>query len=139
MRPSCGCAALGRHLLLELYGCDRGRLDDEEFVRAEAVAAARAMGATVISAHSHRFHPVGVSVVVILAESHLSIHTWPEHATASADVFVCSPASQPHRAKQRLADALGAGRVSELDLPRGRLEPDEQPAGEPRAGRDASS
>ena len=114
--------ALGNHLLVELYGCDRARLDDEEFLRAHGEAAAAAMRATVVAVHSHRFEPVGVSVVVVLAESHLALHTWPEHGTASVDIFVCSPQTDPHRAKAHLADCLRAERCAELELHRGRFD-----------------
>jgi len=110
---------LGRQLVLELFGCDRGRLDDVDFLREQCVAAAEAMRATIVSAHAHRFHPVGVSVVVVLSESHLALHTWPEHGCASADIFVCSPTTDPHRAKQYLADCLRSSRTTELELHRG--------------------
>ena len=113
---------LGRHLLVELYGCDRVRLDDEEFLRTHCVAAAEAMGATVVGVHAHRFQPMGVSVVVVLAESHLALHTWPEHGTASLDVFVCSHSTDPRQAKIHLACHLNAVRTAELELQRGRLD-----------------
>ena len=113
---------LGRHLLVELYGCDRARLDDEEFLRSQCVAAAEAMGATVMGVHAHRFQPMGVSVVVVLAESHLAMHTWPEHGTASLDLFVCSATTDPHQAKSHLAQSLNATRTAELELERGRLD-----------------
>ena len=113
---------LGRHLLVELYGCDRARLDDEEFLRNHCVAAAEAMGATVVGVHAHRFQPMGVSVVVVLAESHLALHTWPEHGTASFDVFICSDSTDPHQAKIHLARRLNAVRTAELELERGHLD-----------------
>ncbi len=116
---------LGRHLLVELYGCDASRLDDAEFLRTECAAAASAMGATVVGVHAHRFEPVGVSVVVVLAESHLALHTWPEQSTASLDIFTCSTLTDPHRAKSHLADCLQSRHAAELELDRGNL--DRQP------------
>ena len=113
---------LGRHLLVELYGCARARLDDNEFLRSHCVAAAVAMGATVVGVHAHRFQPIGVSVVVVLAESHLALHTWPEHGTASLDVFVCSATTDPHQAEAHLVHSLNASHMAELELERGRLE-----------------
>ena len=80
------------------------------------------MGASVVSMHSHRFQPTGLSVVVILAESHLALHTWPEHNSASADIFVCNPAADLHRAKRHLAECLRAERMAEMELSRGQLE-----------------
>ena len=113
---------MGKQLLVELYGCDRARLDDEEFLRSQSVAAAEAMGATVVGVHSHRFQPVGVSIVLVLAESHLALHTWPEQSAASLDVFVCSRAIDPHRAQEHLAECLRADRSAEVELERGNLD-----------------
>jgi S-adenosylmethionine decarboxylase proenzyme len=113
---------LGKHLLVELYGCDRSRLDDAELLKALSVAASRAMGATVVDAHAHRYQPVGVSVVVILSESHLALHTWPERGMASIDIFVCSPAINPHEAKAFLAEDLSAAELAEMEIRRGDLQ-----------------
>jgi S-adenosylmethionine decarboxylase proenzyme len=108
---------------VDLFGCDSARLDDVDYLRGQAVAAAEAMGATVVAVHAHRFEPHGVSVFVVLAESHLAIHTWPEYSTASLDVFVCCPETDPHRAKSHLADCLRSTQHAEQELQRGRLEP----------------
>jgi S-adenosylmethionine decarboxylase len=91
------------------------------------VAASEAMGATVVAAHAHRFQPVGVSVVVVLSESHLALHTWPERRTASIDVFVCSPTIDPHKAKLLLADGLGAADTAEMEIRRGDLQHERTP------------
>jgi len=78
----------GTHLLLDLHGCRRS--DDLDYVKRVCTEAAVATGATVIGEHFHHFGDgCGVSGVVLLAESHLSIHTWPEHQFVSADVYVC--------------------------------------------------
>lgn len=113
--------ALGQQLASDLRGCDRDRLDDRAFLERACVDAADAMGATVVAVHGHRYDPVGVSVVVILAESHLSLHTWPEHGIASIDVFVCNRANDPDAAKRHLVEALGASETSDVVLPRGRI------------------
>jgi S-adenosylmethionine decarboxylase proenzyme len=113
---------LGRQLLVDLYGCDRSRLDDAEFLRVQTVAAAEAMGARVVESHCHRFEPLGVSVIVLLSESHMALHTWPEHGAASIDIFVCSSVIDPHRAKAALASSLNASRIGEMELRRGNLE-----------------
>jgi S-adenosylmethionine decarboxylase len=112
---------LGKHLLVELYGCDPALLDDAEFVKAQCVAAAEAMGARVVVAHAHRFQPVGVSVVVVLAESHLALHTWPEHEAASMDIFICKPAMDPRRATAVMAQNLRASSVADMEIARGDL------------------
>ncbi|MCK6552109.1 adenosylmethionine decarboxylase, partial [Myxococcota bacterium] len=82
--------ALGRHELVELYDCDPATLDDEAAIATHMLAAARAAGATIITERFHKFAPHGVSGVVILAESHLTIHTWPEHGYAALDLFTCA-------------------------------------------------
>ena len=80
---------LGTHVLLELYDCPaallRAPVDSEHLL----LAAAAAMGATVIEARFHAFSPHGVSGVVVIAESHLTVHTWPEHGYAAVDIFSC--------------------------------------------------
>ena len=81
--------ALGRHILLELYDCPTHLLKQPAQARAFLLAAAEVMQATVVSAHFHTFSPYGVSGVVIIQESHLTIHTWPEYEYAAVDIFTC--------------------------------------------------
>lgn len=80
---------LGTHLLIDLSGVDRALLDDVDTVRDLLRQAALDGGATVVNECLHRFAPQGISGVIVLAESHLAIHTWPEHGTAAVDVFTC--------------------------------------------------
>ncbi|MEJ2052384.1 MAG: adenosylmethionine decarboxylase [Calditrichaceae bacterium] len=80
---------LGRHLLLELYNCDTSLLNDTKRIEAALVEAARLVGATIIDTSFHHFSPYGVSGVVIIAESHITVHTWPEYNYAAVDVFTC--------------------------------------------------
>ncbi len=77
--------ALGRHLLIELYGCEFETLDHLEVVRSALLETAGLVNATVLGVTEHRFQPHGLTVVVMIAESHLSIHTWPEHGYAAVD------------------------------------------------------
>src|SRR5262245_42390603 len=112
--PDVDASPLGRHLIAELHDCDTARLDDEPFLRGLCVAAAREMGARVVGEHGLRYGAQGVTVVVILAESHLTLHTWPERASAALDVFVCGAAADPDRALRFLARSLGARRVAQL-------------------------
>ena len=81
--------ALGRHILLELYQCPAHLLERPQQSEQFLLAAAEQMKATVVSAHFHAFSPYGVSGVVIIQESHLTIHTWPEHQYAAIDIFTC--------------------------------------------------
>ena len=115
LHPNPGWAAsgcdhpVGKHCILELYACDASKLNDESFIRTTIATAAREAGATVLQLISHRFQPQGVTGLVLLAESHLSIHTWPESGYAAVDVFTCGDHTMPDRACLALVQALGAG------------------------------
>ena len=113
--------ALGKHLLLELKGCDKEVLNDVSFLRSTMLAAARECGATVLGESFHQFSPQGVSGVVIIAESHLFIHTWPEYDYAAADIFTCGNSVEPERAAQVLMEKLGSKNHSIIELQRGIL------------------
>lgn len=102
--------AVGKHCILELYECDPSRLDDEVFLRDAITTAARRAGATLLQLLIHRFQPQGVTGLALLAESHISIHTWPETAYAAVDVFTCGDHTMPERACQALIRELGAAR-----------------------------
>ena len=80
---------LGTHLLLELRECNPAFLDDIDYVKDAMVSAARVVEAQIIGESFHRFKPQGVTGVLAIAESHLSIHTWPEHNKACIDLFTC--------------------------------------------------
>jgi S-adenosylmethionine decarboxylase len=80
---------IGSQLVLDLYECDVERLDDLEWVKATMIAAARAARATIVQTVFHKFAPWGISGVVVIAESHLAIHTWPEKRYAAIDLFTC--------------------------------------------------
>ena len=81
---------LGEHYIIELYGCNSNVLDNLEEISSTLLESARIAGATIIDHSFHRFSPQGVSGVVVIAESHLSIHTWPEYGYAALDLFTCN-------------------------------------------------
>lgn len=108
----------GRHLLVELHGCSTDKLDDKQTIEALMTKAARDAGATVVGTLFHTFAPQGVSGVVVVEESHLSIHTWPEHGYAAVDMFTCGEC-QPERARDVLARGLDADRAEILLVERG--------------------
>ena len=114
--------ALGKHLLLELKGCDKEVLNDLSFLRGILLAAAGEAGAMVLGESFHQFNPQGVSGVVIIAESHLFIHTWPEYGYAAVDIFTCGDSVQPERAVEILIRKLGAKNHSILEMSRGILD-----------------
>jgi spermidine synthase len=109
----------GRHVLAELVGVDPGFLDDETAVCGALRASLTEAGATVLSTHAERFQPHGVTVVAVLAESHASVHTWPEHRSAFVDVFTCGDSADPARATELLAHRLGAEQVRLRTVDRG--------------------
>ena len=82
-------AVLGSQVVLDLYECDTRHLDDIEWVKKTLVNAARVAGATIVETVFHKFAPWGISGVVVIAESHLAIHIWPENRYAAIDLFTC--------------------------------------------------
>ena len=101
----------GRHVLAELVGISPDVLDDESVVRAALTDAVVAAGATVIDVVAHQFSPSGLTVLAMLAESHASVHTWPDRGGAFVDVFTCGETADPERAVELLAKGLGADQV----------------------------
>ncbi|MDH5695180.1 MAG: adenosylmethionine decarboxylase [Dehalococcoidia bacterium] len=114
--------ALGKHLLLELKDCDKEVLNDVGFLREALIAAANEAKATVLGESFHQFNPQGVSGVVIIAESHLVIHTWPEYGYAAADIFTCGNSVQPEKAAKILVGKLGSKNHSIIEMQRGILD-----------------
>ena len=97
-----------KHLLLELYRCDYEKLNDEPFLRCTLNRAARLANATVLNLISNKFEPQGVTAIALLAESHISIHTWPESHYAAVDIFTCGKNMLPELASQSLIESLKA-------------------------------
>ncbi len=111
--------ALGRHLLCEYYGCDRGLLNRPEVIRTELAAAVELAGATPLHEVVHAFSPHGVTGVIVIAESHFAIHTWPEYGFAAVDLFTCGDTVDPYRAFEHLMSALRAESHSVVEIRRG--------------------
>ena len=109
---------LARHLIAELYGCPFESLDDLEGIRTAMLEAAEVVGATVLKDAFHPFEPDGVSGVVVIAESHLSIHTWPHRGYAAVDVFTCG-GLDPNPGCRHLAERLGAESMRLQEIVRG--------------------
>ena len=97
-----------KHLLLELYKCDYEKLNDESFLRCSLNRAAKLANATVLNLISNKFEPQGVTAIALLAESHISIHTWPESNYSAVDIFTCGQNMMPELASQYLIEALNA-------------------------------
>ena len=111
--------ALGRHLLLELFDCDSESINNLEAVKSSLIEAAKRAQATIVDVVFHEFNPFGISGVVVIAESHLSIHTWPEYRYAAVDVFSCGEVLQPEIAVNYLVEQFGAERASVVEMRRG--------------------
>jgi len=99
-------SGLGRHILAEFYGCSFDRLNDPQLLERSALEAVETSGATYVSHHIKTFEPQGVSGVVVIAESHLSFHTWPEHGYVAIDYFTCGDRIDIHGAVDLLEQRL---------------------------------
>ncbi len=115
-------AALGRHILVEFYGCSSELLNQVVHIEQSMVAAAKEAGATVLNATFHHFSPFGVSGVVVIQESHLAIHTWPEYQYAAVDLFTCGDLVNPWVAYKHLEKAFKAQHGSAMEINRGQLD-----------------
>ena len=100
----------GKHFLLELYECNTQKLNDELYLRCLISNSAKLAKATVLSLISNKFEPYGVTAIALLAESHLSIHTWPESSYAAVDIFTCGSNMNPELASQYLIENLEASK-----------------------------
>ena len=114
--------ALGKHLLLELKDCNKETLNDLSFLKGSLLAAANEAGAVVLGESFHQFNPQGVSGVVMIAESHIFIHTWPEYGYAAADIFTCGNSVQPQKAAEVIVGKLGSKSHSMMEIQRGILD-----------------
>ena len=109
---------MGRHVIAELWECEFDKLNDVNFIERTFVEAALKSGAEVREVAFHKFAPQGVSGVVIISESHLTIHSFPEHGYASIDVYTCGDLD-PTIAAKYIADALGSQTREMTEIPRG--------------------
>jgi len=116
-------SALGRHVLAELHGCRFDILNDLKKVEKIMINAALEAGAEVREFVFHKFSPQGVSGVVVISESHLAIHTWPELGYAAVDVFTCGEKVNPWDACNYLTEKFEAGEVVATEISRGQQIP----------------
>jgi S-adenosylmethionine decarboxylase len=106
-------------MLLELFDCDLSAINNLDAVKGALIEAAKRAQATIVDVVFHEFNPFGISGVVVIAESHLSIHTWPEYRYAAVDIFSCGDVLQPEVAASYLVETFGAERTSVVDVQRG--------------------
>ncbi len=111
--------ALGKHILVEFFECDSRVLNDVAFIRKSMIEATEKCGATMVTENFHHFNPYGVSGVIIIAESHLTIHTWPEYKYAAVDLFTCGETVDPWIAFDVLKESLKSKKYEYYELQRG--------------------
>jgi S-adenosylmethionine decarboxylase proenzyme len=114
--------SLGRHILVEFYGCNREKLNDLKLIEETMIGAAEYAKATVVDDVFHKFNPHGISGVVVISESHLAIHTWPEYGYAAVDLFTCGESVDPWDAFFFLSRELEAESNTTMELKRGLLD-----------------
>ncbi len=112
--------ALGTHILAELYECSSTHLlCDVNFIEKQMLNAANVANATIVTTSFHHFSPLGVSGVIVIAESHLAIHTWPEYGYCAVDIFTCGETLKPKIALDYLVNALFSKRYEYNEIKRG--------------------
>jgi len=119
----------GRHWILDLYGCPPDLLDDHDVIVARLRDVTERFELTLLEVASHRFEPQGITAVGLLAESHFSIHTWPESGFAAIDIFTCGPGDRVGEACRFLTEAFRAEDSQLLRLSRGVRDHNGHPAG----------
>jgi len=117
--------ALGRHILAEFFECDTHILNDRDLIEIYMKQAAIECKATIVDSVFQTFNPHGVSGVVVIAESHLAIHTWPEYGYAAIDVFTCGETVDPWVATRALQNLLKAKQTTTVEMKRGEIKSDE--------------
>jgi S-adenosylmethionine decarboxylase proenzyme len=111
--------ALGKQILVEYYDCDQAKINDVTYIENSLIQATKASNATIISHNFHKFSPYGVSGVVVIAESHVAIHTWPEYNYAAVDIFTCGDTIDPWIIQEHLKDFFESKNVSSMEMKRG--------------------
>ncbi len=111
--------SLGTHVVAEFYDCNFEIIKDVKKVEEAMVRAAKATNATIVDVIFHSFNPYGVSGVIVIAESHLAIHTWPEYGFASVDIYTCGDEVKPWKAYELLEKEFRAQNVSVMEMKRG--------------------
>lgn len=113
--------SLGKHVLIEYHGCERALIQNVSYVREQMLEAVKASNGTIVTDVFHEFSPHGLSGVVVISESHVAIHTWPEHDFAAVDIFSCNDRLQKKQIETMLQAAFKAERVLSLEVERGKI------------------
>ena len=110
---------IGKHLTVDMYGCSFEVLDDLEFVKNAMITAVKEANMTLLDFSSYKFEPQGLTALALLAESHMSIHTYPELGYAAVDVFTCGDHSRPDKAVAVLKSYLKPEKTKTTNIKRG--------------------
>lgn len=110
---------LGKHLIVEYVDCPSELLNDMKYLEDVLKEAVSKAGATIVKSVFHEYNPQGVSGVIVIAESHMSIHTWPEYGYAAVDFFTCGEDVDPYKAHLHLMEAIDCPTVRVTELKRG--------------------
>ncbi len=111
--------ALGRQILVEYYDCNSDIINDVSQIESILLEATRRSKASIISHNFHKFSPHGVSGTVVIAESHVAIHTWPEYGYAAVDIFTCGETIDPWIIQEFIKESFQSGNVSSMEMKRG--------------------
>jgi S-adenosylmethionine decarboxylase len=114
--------SLGNHLIIELYECHRDVINDAQMVEEKLKEAVRVSGANMVQSVIHEFNPHGISGVIVIEESHFSVHTWPEYGYCALDIFTCGDEIDYHSALQYLKSEFQAQSMAVTELKRGMLD-----------------
>lgn len=117
MIPEYSIVHLGNHIIAEFLGCEN--MEDYEHLEAALCEAAHAAKATVIKAMTHQFSPIGMTGIVLLSESHISIHTWPEYGYVAVDIYTCGEHVDVHAAIESLKNFFKPKKVRQIKIERG--------------------
>lgn len=114
--------ALGKHVIVEMYDCDREIINNQELVEMFMIEAVKISGATLVKTVFHKFSPHGITGIAVVAESHFSIHTWPEYGYCAVDIFTCGELIDSGSAIEYFKNKLLAKSVSVIEMQRGVLD-----------------
>lgn len=114
--------SLGNHLIVELYDCNPEVINSSSSVEEKLLGAVRISGAHMVQSVIHEFNPHGVSGVIVIEESHISVHTWPEYGYCALDIFTCGEEIDYYSALHYLKEEFQAGNLSVTEMKRGLLD-----------------
>ena len=110
---------LANHQIVEFNGCEEAKIDNSDFIREIFLKAAKLGNATIVNECFHEFSPYGITGVLVIAESHISIHTWPEHKYVAVDIFSCGDKVDYNKIIDYLKDKLKCKNFSSTSINRG--------------------